>query len=126
MTVLPMPGTSSSKTCPSESSATSRRSMTSSLPTITRAILARMASVTACTSFKRREADSSLIQTQLLSSSAYEKSLYNAPMSVIEAISPCGQFLGELHHLLQCESSNAFIQAYHRTRGKSKSERFEG
>ncbi len=28
-------------------------------------------------------------------------------MSVIEAISLHGQFLGELHHLLQCESSNA-------------------
>jgi len=38
--VLPMPGTSSSSTCPSHSSATSSSSTVSSLPTMTRATLA--------------------------------------------------------------------------------------
>src|SRR5437868_438409 len=37
--VLPVPGTSSISTCPSHSSATSSKSMTSRLPTITRSIL---------------------------------------------------------------------------------------
>src|SRR5712692_2388259 len=97
ITVFPMPGTSSSKTCPSESNATSRRSMTLSLPTITRATLARTASASACTSLKEREADSSVIETHLLFFSVEQKSFYNAHVNVIEAISQHRQFLGELH-----------------------------
>src|SRR5215216_3011402 len=44
--VLPMPGTSSRRMWPSEKRATRTRSMTSSLPTITRAMLARTRSDT--------------------------------------------------------------------------------
>src|SRR5258708_2541841 len=97
MTVLPIPGTSSNKTCPLERSATSRRSITSSLPTMSCATLARTASVTACTSLKGRGTALSVIQTQLLSFNTKEKSFCNAHMSVTEAISLYGRFLGELH-----------------------------
>ena len=45
--VLPMPGTSSISKCPSESSATSTRSITSLWPTMTRAMFSRTRSATA-------------------------------------------------------------------------------
>jgi hypothetical protein len=61
-------------------------------------ILARTAWAIACTSFKGKEADSSVIELHLLFFQVKQKSSYNATMSVIEAISPYGQFLGELHH----------------------------
>ena len=48
--VLPVPGTSSSSTCPSLSNATSSNSITASLPTITRLTCCRIRSAIAPTS----------------------------------------------------------------------------
>src|SRR5260370_9002179 len=47
--VLPIPGTSSKSTCPSQSSATINRSITSSLPTITRPTFWRIERAASCT-----------------------------------------------------------------------------
>src|SRR5436305_94973 len=49
MVVLPMPGTSSNRTCPSQRRATMSRSMTFSLPTITRPVFWRMERAASCT-----------------------------------------------------------------------------
>jgi hypothetical protein len=48
---------------------------------------------------KERGTDSSLIEIHLQSFNPEQKSLYGATVSVIEAISLCGQFRGELHRL---------------------------
>src|SRR5437588_6959942 len=47
--VLPIPGTSSKRTCPSQSNATISRSITSSLPTITRPTFWRIERAASCT-----------------------------------------------------------------------------